>query len=269
LIYTVLTPVTQVVSETGVNQRDGCARLMRLKLANHSVAFFQDVGHGVTDRELSVSADGTVYAYCLLFRNSSLDWIVIAVESPQRGRKVTTTGHLPFSLLTRPTLSPDGNRIVFVRDCNRLVALDLWKDGGDVVDLSKIGTQAVELGVPGDGQPNFSPDGRRIVFTSRRDQDYEIYVMNADGAEQRRLTYSRGIDMNPAFSPDGRRIAFTSNRGGNYEIYVMDANGGNPQRVTRHPERSDFPCWHPDGQHLVFVGERNGRFDLYMVDAPG
>jgi TolB protein len=269
LIYTMLTLVTQVVSEAGVNQRDGCARLMRLKLADRLVAFFQDVGRGVTDRELSVSTDGTVYAYCLLVRNFSVDWIVIVVESPQRGRKVEIRGHVPFSLLTRPTLSPDGNRIVYVRDSNRLVALDLWKDGADVIDLSKRGANAVELGVQGDGQPNFSPDGRRIAFTSRRDRDYEIYAMNADGAEQRRLTHSRGIDMNPAFSPDGRRIAFTSNRGGNYEIYVMGVDGGNPQRVTRYPEHSDFPCWHPDGQRLVFVSERNGRFDLYMVDAPG
>jgi Tol biopolymer transport system component len=270
LIYTVLTPVTQVVSELGVNQRDGCARLVRLKVADRSVAFFHEVGHGVTDRELSVSADGTMYAYCLLFRNFNLDWIVIVVEDRQRGRKVTIGGHVPFSLLTRPSLSPDGNRIVFVRDSKRLVALDLkWKDGAEVVDLSKSDANAVELGVPGDLQPSFSPDGRRIVFTSRRDRDYEIYVMNADGSEQRRLTHSRGIDMNPVFSPDGRRIAYTSNRDGNYEIYVMDADGRNPQRVTRHPERSDFPCWHPDGKHVVFVGERNGRFDLYMVEAPG
>ena len=269
LIYTVLTPVTQTVSDLVVNQRDGCARLMRLKVADGSVALFHAVGHGVTDRELSVSADGTVFAYCLLQRNISVDWIVIVVEAPQRGRKVTIAGRVPFSLLTRPTLSPDGNRIVFTRDSNRLVALDLWTDGAEVIDLSKSGAKAIELGVPGDGQPNFSPDGRRIVFTSRRDRDYEIYVMNADGSEQRRLTHSRGIDMNPVFSPDGRRIAFTSNRDGNYEIYVMDADGRNPQRVTRHPERSDFPCWHPDGKQVVFVGERNGRFDLYMVNAPG
>jgi TolB protein len=254
LIYTVFTPVTQVVSDLVVNQQDGCARLMRLKLADRSTAFFQDVGRGVTDRELSVSADGSAYAYCLLQKNINVDWIVIVVEAPRRGRKVTIRGNMPFSFLTRPALSPDGNRIVFTRDSNRLVVLDLWTDGAEVVDLSKSGGRTVELGVQGDGQPNFSPDGRRIVFTSRRDRDYEIYVTNADGSEQQRLTHSRGIDMNPVFSPDGCRIAFMSNRHGNYEIYVMDADGRNPRRLTRNPERSDFPCWHPEGRQVVFVG---------------
>jgi len=60
-----------------------------------------------------------------------------------------------------------------------------------------------------DGMPDYSSDGKRIVFTSNRDQQGEIYVMNPDGSGQKRLTRRRGDDWAPRFSPDGTRIAFT------------------------------------------------------------
>jgi TolB protein len=257
LIYAVLTPVTRMVSER--EGLEGRVRLMRMRWADRSVVPFHDKLHNqpLSDRELCVSADGAVYAYCLV---KASEKIVIVVEDLKRHRSVTIESNAKpaASFLNGPTLSPDGNRIVFMKDSNRLVARDLWKDDA----------RNVELGVEGDLRPSFSPDGRRIVFTSRRDRDYEIYVMDADGSGQRRLTYSRGIDTNAVFSPDGRRIAFTSNRDGNYEIYVIDADGGGVRRVTNNSERDDFPCWHPDGKHLVFVGERRGRFDLYMAEVP-
>ena len=74
-----------------------------------------------------------------------------------------------------------------------------------------------------------TPPGRptaRIVFTSERDNgDREIYVMNADGTGQTRLTSSGGYDQNPSWSPDGKLIAFDSMRDGNLEIYVMKPDG--------------------------------------------
>jgi TolB protein len=70
--------------------------------------------------------------------------------------------------------------------------------------------------------PAWSPDGKRIAFTSNRDGNYEIYLMNADGSGQRNLTQHPASDNFAAFSPDGRRLAFLSNRDGGYGIYVMD-----------------------------------------------
>lgn len=72
-----------------------------------------------------------------------------------------------------------------------------------------------------DAYPAWSPDGRRLAFTSTRDGNAEIYVMNADGSGQTRLTVNDGLDAGAAWSPDGRRLAFTSDRDGNDEIYVM------------------------------------------------
>ena len=86
--------------------------------------------------------------------------------------------------------------------------------------------------------PSWSPDGKRIAFSSRRDGHFigefgltsEIYVMDADGGNEQRLTENRKTDSSPSWSPDGKWIAFTSDRKGddvNFEIYVMDADGEN------------------------------------------
>jgi Tol biopolymer transport system component len=80
-----------------------------------------------------------------------------------------------------------------------------------------------------DGMPDFSPDGRRIVFTSNRDRQGEIYVMNRDGSGQRRLTRRPGDDFMPSFSRDGTRIAFSALPG---TVMVMNADGTGLRRLA-------------------------------------
>ena len=121
----------------------------------------------------------------------------------------------------------------------------------------------------------------RIVFASNRDGNWEIYVMDTNGNNQRNLTNHPKNDEDPSGAPDGKRIAFMSNRDGHVvkgnitdEIYVMDADGNNPQNLTnhlhndRHP--SWFPSWSPDGQQIVFtsIGE-DWSEQIYVMDADG
>ncbi len=93
----------------------------------------------------------------------------------------------------------------------------------------------------------------RIVFTSMRDGNPEIYVMDADGGNQENLTNHPTYDFHPDWSPDGTKIAFVSGRdGGRTQIYVMDADGKNPIRLTDGPGEKWDPDWSPNGQQIAF-----------------
>ncbi|KXK19858.1 MAG: WD40 domain-containing protein, partial [Chloroflexi bacterium OLB15] len=91
------------------------------------------------------------------------------------------------------------------------------------------------------------PAEEQIAFYSFRDADLEIYVMNADGSNVRRLTNTAGEDSQPAWSPDSTQIAFMSDRDGNREIYVMNADGSNVRRLTYDEAWDRTPAWSPDG----------------------
>lgn len=115
-----------------------------------------------------------------------------------------------------------------------------------------------------------SPDGQRIAFVSRRDGNDEIYVMNADGSAQTRLTFSPAADYAPAWSPDGSRISFVSNRDGNTELYVMRADGSAPVNITRHPaDDGERHSWSPRTMEIAFASNRDGHFQLFGIHADG
>ena len=104
--------------------------------------------------------------------------------------------------------------------------------------------------------PHWSPDGKKIVYTSGLgggmwdnilgNGSYEIYLMNVDGSNRVQLTDSPGVDnMDPRWSPDGTQIIFWSSRDGNKELYVMDADGSNQTRLTNTtPSNSSWSSWH-------------------------
>ena len=97
--------------------------------------------------------------------------------------------------------------------------------------------------IPDEGE---GEGGGKIAFVSYRDGGYgEIYVMNADGSNQTRITNNSAWDADPCFSPDGTKIAFGSIRDGNDEIYVMNADGSNQTRITNNPTGDRSPSWGP------------------------
>ena len=167
-------------------------------------------------------------------------------------------------------------------------------DSYDIFRAAPDGTGLVQLtDVPGyDAEATVGPDGR-LVFTSVRDGDMEIYSMAADSSDVRRLTNRQGPDGGPFFSPDGSKIVFRGREippGPEYddykrlldqglwrptalEIFVMDADGGNLQQVTDLGGASFAPFWHPDGDRLIFSSNwhnPDGRnFDLFLINVDG
>ncbi|MBX3057565.1 MAG: PD40 domain-containing protein [Anaerolineae bacterium] len=121
-----------------------------------------------------------------------------------------------------------------------------------------------------DGNPQWSPDGTRILFESYRDGQGEIYVMNADGSGQTRLTTNGAFDGMPSWSPDGAKIAFSSNRSGAYRIWVMNADGSNPVQLSNQPY-SFRPQWSPDGSKIAYDadGNNDGWQELWWMNADG
>jgi Tol biopolymer transport system component len=147
---------------------------------------------------------------------------------------------------------------------------DIWKIRPD-------GTGAVNLtpNTPGnDGMPDFSGDGKSIVFRSGRTGNFDIYLMNSDGSNVRNLTNNPAYDSFPAFSPHNDQIAFASNREGvldekvgkkTFEIYTLDlkpdGTPGELRRITNSPGQDSHPRYSPDGKWLVFTSERGGVND--------
>jgi Tol biopolymer transport system component/predicted Ser/Thr protein kinase len=121
---------------------------------------------------------------------------------------------------------------------------------------------------PASGATTASSSGR-IAFTSNRDGNDEIHVMNADGSSQTNLTNNPASDASPVWSPQGTKIAFGSNRDGNWELYVMDADGSHQTRLTNNPGADWQPAWSPDGSQIAFVSGRDGNGEIYTMNADG
>jgi TolB protein len=173
------------------------------------------------------------------------------------------------------TFSPVGDRIVFTSVRNG--DLDLFSmnpDGSDVVQLTD------RLGY--DGGAFYSPDGSKIIWRahypeegSAEARDYEallaegllrpgeleIWVMDADGSNQRQVTDVGGANFAPYWHPDGNRILWSSNHhdpdGRDFEIYMINLDGTGMERITHSEGFDGFPVFSPDGRYLVFGSNRN------------
>jgi hypothetical protein len=111
--------------------------------------------------------------------------------------------------------------------------------------------------------------GNKIAFSSNRDGYYEIYMMNADGSDQKRITTNEWNDFMGNWSPDGTRLVMSSDVEGNREIFTINVDGTDLKRLTTNTTNDYSPMWSPDGSKIVFISERDRARDIYVMNADG
>lgn len=110
----------------------------------------------------------------------------------------------------------------------------------------------------------------RIVFTSGRDGNSEIYAVDPDGSHLRRLTNDPATDDFPLWSPDGRELSFLSDRDGNWQLYAMDTDGSHVRQLTFDPSYHHSPAWAPSGAQIAFSSNANaGDWEVYVMSRDG
>jgi Tol biopolymer transport system component len=120
-----------------------------------------------------------------------------------------------------------------------------------------------------DGQPQFAPDGKLIVFRSNRSGSPEIWVCESDGSHPRQVTSSGGAFVgSPRWSPDDRYIAFDSSREGRWNIYVIQADGGPPRPITSGNYHVR-PSWSRNGRWIYFGSDRSGDDQIWKAPSEG
>lgn len=168
-----------------------------------------------------------------------------------------TVGNNP----SQPSISADGSRLVFAEQSLGYDIVRYSAPGSD----DETGTRFIQS-TRFDGNPQYSPDGTRVAFSSARAGGIDVWVCDADGTNPVQVT-SIGGAGSPRWSPDGSQIAFDSTVAGSADIYVVGASGGVPRRVTESEHEDVVPAWSPDGQWIYFSSDRGGSSQIWRAPA--
>jgi len=250
------------------------------------LAFARAVSFSATDLYVLEPLNGT--ARRLTFDGLTIDGLAWAADSREiifssrRGGsfnslwKIRSSGGTPERVsafgedIISPAVSRDG-RLAYTR---RLDDMNIWKftldSAGRVISKAPLIASTFR-----DSDPDYSPDGRRIAFTSGRNGSFGIWVSDIDGANAR-LLFDGGayVTGSPRWSPDGKRIVFDTRandpaRVGNPSIWMVDADGGQVRRLTGAGTGDVAPSWSHDGAWVYFASTRSGTLQIWKIPSQG
>lgn len=184
------------------------------------------------------------------------------VDSPSR--RVESAGPNAGQPVIRKVASGSQDRLAYptvIVDCN------IWTRD---TEESPSPARKVIASSKDEAQPQFSPDGKRIAFSSDRSGITQIYVADRDGSSVLPLTsFSAGFTNAPRWSPDGKRIVFASLHNNNRELYTVSPDGGSLRQLTRAPSNEGRPSWSRDGRWIYFYSDRSGQESIWRIPAEG
>jgi serine/threonine protein kinase/Tol biopolymer transport system component len=179
---------------------------------------------------------------------------------------------------------PSGQARRITNDLNGYggVSLGLTADSSTIATIQSLTASSIWVTAPNEDESHarqilksslpdsvsWTPDGR-IVYPSRTGENWDIWIVNRDGSENKQLTADAFIDQGSSVSPDGRYIVFQSNRAGSWNIWRMDRDGGNPKQLTEGSYVDASAVCSPDGRFVVFMSVRSGKWTIWKVGIEG
>ncbi len=224
----------------------------------------------------ALSPDGKDIAFLTEGNSFFVDLYLADAETGRiKRRLVKSTMNAGFESLrfinSAGSFSPDGREFAIAvkhKDRDDLVILDVKRD-------REVGR--IPLPLNGATSPAWSPDGKQLVFTGYDGGWSDLFIVNRDGSDLRRLTNDRYADLHPAWSPDGKTIAFTTDRGprtdfaslrfGNMRVALYHIDSGKIELLNHMDAGKNIdPVWAPDGKSLAFVSDRTGISNIFLYD---
>ncbi|MEJ5223483.1 MAG: hypothetical protein WHV44_03435 [Anaerolineales bacterium] len=211
---------------------------------------------------------GQIVFVCQIFRSSASDQICVMNADGSDWRRITTRDNARHFY---PSFAPEGRSVLFVSNMSgakdRLgnVAYDVYEQDIFTGELKQLTNQ---LGIV--TAPEVSPDGTQIVFKNSDGRLNDIWLMNRDGSNPRRIYGSQMAQgWDPTWSPDGRQILFAGyDQYFAVQLFIMDADGSNVRQVTQMQKLRGRSDWSPQGLIVTYAGEPWNR-ELYLMNTDG
>lgn len=231
------------------------------------------------DTEPCVSGDGKKLIYTAYSRDGRAQIFIMNVDGSDKKQLTSSSGTNKM-----PSFSGDGKKIVFIstRDKNEEV-YTMNSDGSNQKRLTfdkPVKEQPLSYDSPmpptvevtRDRDPSFFPDGKKILWTSYRDGNADLFVMNVDGSKQVHLTNTtvHYHNIQAIVSPDGNNIIWASDRDGDYDLFTMKSDGTGIRHLTKGGFGSHCPHFSRDRKKIVFCSDLQGpNWQIFIMDSGG